>query len=134
MQIDHLLKIGELSAQSGVPIKTIRYYEELGLLPSVGRTEGNYRLFVPQTLQRLAFIKRLQKLGLSLHQIKECLAIYDRGELPCPDLQHKLQAQVAQIDCQIAELLALRSELVDILAHWQPQPAPTAHICPNLSI
>ena len=54
-----MLKIGQLSLESGVSIKTIRYYEELGLIQSPERTEGKFRLFTPDTVHRLLFVKRL---------------------------------------------------------------------------
>jgi DNA-binding transcriptional MerR regulator len=76
-----MLRIGQLSLESGVSIKTIRYYEELGLIQSPERTEGQFRLFTPDTVHRLLFVKRLQSLGLSLQQICECLVIHDQGEL-----------------------------------------------------
>jgi MerR family transcriptional regulator, copper efflux regulator len=134
LKID-VLKIGELSKKSGVPIKTIRYYEELGLLKACGRTEGQFRLFRVDTIHRLAFIKRLQSLGLSLQEIGECLAIYDHGDLPCREIQSKLAQQVAEIDRQIADLLLLRQELTEILQRWSPSPQKQqGSICPNLQI
>jgi MerR family transcriptional regulator, copper efflux regulator len=130
-----LLKIGQLASSSGVPIKTIRYYEELGLLKADDRTDSQYRLFQPQTVNRLIFIKRLQSLGLTLQEIAECLAVYDHGDLPCDDIHHKLVHQVEKIDRQVAELLALRQELAQILERWQPDPIESAAtICPNLPI
>lgn len=130
-----LLKIGDVANQSGVPIKTIRYYEELGLLQATARTEGHFRLFHPSTVQRLAFIKRLQSLGLSLQEIGDCLQIYDHGLLPCADIEAKLTRHVLEIDRQIAELQQLRRELTDILDRWSPTPTlqPGA-ICPNLRV
>ena len=128
-----LLKIGELSLQSGVPIKTIRYYEELGLLPTSGRTEGHYRLFSPDAISRLVFIRQLKSLGLSLQEIGECLAIYDRGDLPCGDIKDKLEQHVGAIDRQVKDLLLLREELTGILDHWQTSPEKeVGKICPNL--
>jgi MerR family transcriptional regulator, copper efflux regulator len=130
-----LLKIGQLSLSSGIPIKTIRYYEELGLLQASDRTESQYRLFQPHTVNRLMFIKRLQSLGLSLHEIGECLSVYDQGELPCGDIYQKLTHQVERIDQQIAELLLLREELTQILQRWQAVPIKqTDSICPNLPV
>lgn len=129
------LKIGELSARSGVPIKTIRYYEELGLLRSSGRTEGHFRLFHPDMVTRLAFIKRLQSLGLSLQAINDCLAVYDHGDLPCDDIQHKLEQQVVEIDRQVRELILLRQELTDVLQHWSTSPQQQSGlICPILQV
>lgn len=127
------IKIGELSARSQVPIKTIRYYEEIGLLPQSDRTEGHFRLFPLETVSRLLFIKRLQVLGLSLQEIKECLTVFDRGELPCADLRDKLESHIAAIDLQIQSMTALRQQLGEILQDWNENPTPQANIiCPNL--
>ena len=129
------LKIGQISAKIGVPIKTIRYYEELGLLKACGRTEGHFRLFHPASVTRLAFIKRLQSLGLSLQEIGECLAVYDHGDLPCSDIQNKLVQQVAEIERKIDELMLLRRELTDILQTWTSSPQKQlGSICPNLQV
>lgn len=68
-QEKNLLFIGQVAAQSGLPVKTIRYYADLGLLNSLERTEGGYRQFSSEVLTRLAFIKRCQSLGLSLQEI-----------------------------------------------------------------
>lgn len=135
LELEESLKIGELAAQSGVPIKTIRYYTELGLVKAVGRTDGHFRLFNRSAVNRLLFIKRLQSLGLSLKEIDVSLSIYDRGDLPCQDIQAKLEQHVSEIDRQIAELSLLRQELMDILQSWSATPAPQpGEICPNLHI
>ncbi|NJK36876.1 MAG: heavy metal-responsive transcriptional regulator [Oscillatoriales cyanobacterium RM2_1_1] len=130
-----LLKIGEVATQSGVPIKTIRYYEQLGLLKTVDRTEGHFRLFDSSVVTRLGFIKRLQSLGLSLQEIGECLLVHDQGNLPCHSIQGKLEHQVAKVDQRIAELMLLRQELTDLLQHWSVAPeAKPGVICPNLEL
>jgi MerR family transcriptional regulator, copper efflux regulator len=124
-------QIGTIAKESGVPIKTIRYYEELGLLKAAGRTEGGFRLFESDVLSRLNFIKRAQSLGLSLLEIKDFLAVHDRGELPCDRIEAKLQAKVAQIDLQIKELTIFKQELQALLSGWgavPPHLEPT--ICP----
>lgn len=135
LELQESLKIGELSTQSGVPIKTIRYYAELGLVKAVGRTDGHFRLFDRSTVNRLLLIKRLQSLGLSLKEIDVSLSIYDSGDLPCQDIQAKLERHVSEIDRQIAELSLLRQELMGILQSWSATPAPQpGEICPNLHI
>ncbi|MCT7995297.1 heavy metal-responsive transcriptional regulator [Laspinema olomoucense] len=130
------LKIGEVSATSGLPVKTIRYYEEIGLLePTVERADSGYRIFDSTVLNRLAFIKRSQSLGLTLTEIKDILQVHDRGELPCGEVRHHLEAKVAAIDEQIRSLETLRSELQGILKGWQEHPPDDqiAHtICPNI--
>lgn len=129
------MKIGELAARSGLPVKTLRYYEDLGLLPAIGRTDGGYRLFDSASLRRLEFIRRLKTLGLSLEEIQGCLAVHDAGDLPCGDIQVQLGRQIERIDGQIRELRLLRKELQGLLASWQSDPArDAAVICPNLRV
>lgn len=81
---DRSLKIGEVAAASGLSVKTIRYYEDIGLLaPAVKCAESVYRLFRSQVLNRLTFIKRAQSLRLRLGEIQGILAIHDAGILLC---------------------------------------------------
>jgi MerR family copper efflux transcriptional regulator len=130
-----LLKIGQLSTESGVPIKTIRYYEELGLIRAHERTEGHFRLFHPSAVNRLLFIKRLQSLGLSLQEIRECLIVHERGELPCEDIKDKLEKHINEIDRQVEQLRLLRQQLTETLQEWQTVPSrDDRFICPNLKV
>lgn len=132
-QDSHLLLIGQIAAQSGVPIKTIRYYEELGLLKSLGRTEGGYRQFSLEVLTRLAFIKRAQNLGLSLQEIGEILKVHDQGELPCGEAKEKLEDKLLQIDLQIKQLQTLQAEMRGMLLGWKDFPIEkNGTICPNI--
>jgi DNA-binding transcriptional MerR regulator len=130
------LKIGEVAAQSGLPVKTIRYYEELGLLsPSVQRTHSNYRLFHESVFNRLAFIKRSQSLGLSLNEIQRILTVHDLGELPCGVVKELLLHKLEAIEGQIEALEILKSELQGILSGWQDVPSHekiAQTICPNI--
>jgi DNA-binding transcriptional MerR regulator len=129
------MKIGALASSCGLPVKTLRYYEDLGLLPAIGRTEGGYRLFGSESLRRLEFIRRLKTLGLSLEEIQGCLAVHDAGELPCADIQIQLRRQLERIDRQMKELRLLRKELLGLLESWQTDPATDgAVICPNLRV
>lgn len=129
------MKIGALAGRSGLPVKTLRYYEDLGLLPAIGRSEGGYRLFAEESLRRLEFIRRLKTLGLSLEEIQGCLAVHDAGDLPCGDIEIQLGRQIERIDGQIKELRQLRTELKDLLAGWQSDPAKDGTvICPNLQV
>lgn len=123
--------IGNVAKSSGVPIKTIRYYEELGLLRSLGRTEGGFRLFNSDVLERLHFIKRAQSLGLTLSEIKDFLNVHDGGELPCVHIKAKLQDKITAIDEQIQQLLILRQELSGLVSGWETIPEnPEQTICP----
>jgi MerR family transcriptional regulator, copper efflux regulator len=93
-----LLLIGQVTDLSKIPIRTIRYYESLGLLKSSGRTEGGFRQFSWDVLTRLAFIKRAQNLGLSLEEIRDILQVYDQGQPPCGEIKEKLEEKLSQID------------------------------------
>lgn len=134
--IRHALRIGEVAERSGLPAKTVRYYDDIGLLaPTVARSSAGYRLFSADVLQRLAFIKQAQGLGLSLDEIRQVLQVRDRGELPCGEVRHYLETKVTAISQQIQALVALRDDLQKILSGWEDEPSRDrlgAVICPNL--
>ncbi|MBE9178440.1 heavy metal-responsive transcriptional regulator [Oculatella sp. LEGE 06141] len=134
--IQKLLKIGEVSIASGLPVKTIRYYEEIDLLaPTVERSDTGYRLFKPSVLNRLAFIRRAQSLGLSLNEIHQILVVHDQGQLPCGEVRQHLQSKLETLYEQIEALETLKAELQGILSGWEEQPPLhriDQTICPNL--
>ncbi len=131
MENQNMLKIGEVCSQSGVPIRTIRYYESLELIHTSTRTPGGFRLFSSEVLPRLAFIKRAQALGFSLEEIGQILAIRDRGELPCREVKTQIQARVEWIDQQIHQLQLLRNQLLALVDEAQIPERPHGDvICP----
>ncbi|MGF1566748.1 MAG: heavy metal-responsive transcriptional regulator [Nodosilinea sp.] len=125
-----LLRIGELSHASQVPIKTIRYYEEIGLLQAEGRTEGGFRQFTPACLTRLAFIKQAKTLGLSLQEIHHILDIHDQGKMPCQEVKQTLQVKIHDIEQRIQELSTLKAHLQHLLAEADDPALAAATICP----
>ncbi|MGK7927293.1 MAG: heavy metal-responsive transcriptional regulator [Spirulina sp.] len=128
--------MGGVAKESGLSVKTIRYYEDQGLLvPTVKRSPTGYRLFKPEVFSRLDFIKRARSLGLSLNEIGEILAVRDRGELPCGIVRERLLLKLKTIREQIEALELLQSELQVILSGWQDKPDDNQlnrTICPNL--
>ncbi|PIQ84623.1 MAG: heavy metal-responsive transcriptional regulator [Candidatus Omnitrophica bacterium CG11_big_fil_rev_8_21_14_0_20_63_9] len=96
--------IGTIAKQASVPIKTIRYYEDVGLLPKPARTVTRYRLYSPEVVDRLQFIKKAQSLGLRLDDIKEILDLADRGRCPCGHVQRVLQARRQELRRKIEDL------------------------------
>lgn len=81
--------IGELAAQLGLNPRTLRYYENLDLLPAPSRTMRGYRVYGEETAQRLTFITKAKSLGLALKEIGQTLALRDSGELPCSSVQRR---------------------------------------------
>lgn len=132
MLVQEKLKlIGSVAKESGVTIKTIRYYEELGLLKASGRSKGGFRLFNSDVFTRLKFIKCAQNLGLSLSEIKEFLDIHDLGYLPCEHIKTRLQTKITAIDEQIQQLLTLKLDLKRLILNWEEMPKTLEKkICP----
>lgn len=105
------LTIGDLSRHVGVKVPTIRYYEEIGLMPVVTRTEGNQRRYGKVDRDRLAFIRHSRDLGFTVDDIRELLTLSDRPDTPC-DAAHAIASrQVSAIERRIGQLQALREEL-----------------------
>lgn len=106
--------ITEVCARTGLSPRTVRYYEEIGLLPDVRRRAGGRRIYDADALERLGFISRLKALGLSLAEIRELNAVYAiRGSTRAMlmRLQDLLQGKLADLDQRIRELSDLREEL-----------------------
>ncbi len=120
------MRIGELAGQLGLNPKTIRYYEDIGLLPEPRRTPSGYRVYEDGDIERLTFIKTAQRLGLALDEVGEILALRDRGERPCGYVRAVLRKQVREIDQRMAELATLRHQLValDEAADRLPDAGP----------
>src|SRR5712692_9507058 len=76
-------KIGQVAAELGVGVQTLHYYERLGLLPKPNRSAANYRLYAPEVVRRVRFVKKAQALGLTLEETKEILDLKDHGREPC---------------------------------------------------
>jgi DNA-binding transcriptional MerR regulator len=105
------MKIQEFSQQSGLPAKTIRYYESIGLLPSPQRTPNGYRDYDEKNLERARFVAGIRSLDLSLDEIAEILAMRDRREAPCRTLLDRIEQKANQIEERIQ---ALRQMEVDL--------------------
>ncbi|GIV87247.1 MAG: MerR family transcriptional regulator [Chloroflexus sp.] len=125
-----MMRIGELARQTGVSVKTIRFYEQIGVLPPPPRMENNYRFYSPDMVDRLRFITHARSLGLSLREIAAILALSDRGEPPCGEMLASLDRQIAAIDQRIADLQELRTALIDLRQRGNQAATPwTDCIC-----
>lgn len=103
--------IGEAARQSGVKVPTIRYYEQIGLLPAPNRSEGNRRHYEASDLRRLAFIRHARELGFEIEAIRTLLTLQDNPSQPCATADTIAQARLADVVQRIRSLTALKAEL-----------------------
>ncbi|MEE9148466.1 MAG: heavy metal-responsive transcriptional regulator [Candidatus Tectomicrobia bacterium] len=113
-----LFKIGELATRSGLSRDTIRFYEREAVLPKPARTQTGYRLYQPEMVERLHFIKRAQALGLSLTEIKSLLDGYQDPE-ECTRVKHLLEQKIVQLAQKMREIQALHDLLRQYLEACQ---------------
>ena len=126
------MRIGELAEASGTTAKTLRFYEEQGLLPAAERTPAGYRDYTPDAVGRIDFIHRGQAAGLTLAQVRQILDIRDDGQAPCGHVQDLLDSRLADLDEQIAQLVALRetiTQLRDQAATVEPETCSPDQVC-----
>jgi DNA-binding transcriptional MerR regulator len=103
--------IGEAARQSGVKVPTIRYYEQIGLLPVPLRSEGNRRHYGVADLRRLAFIRHARELGFEIEAIRALLTLQDDPSQPCETADLIAKARLAEVEQRIRSLTALKVEL-----------------------
>ena len=113
------MKIGELSNRTTVPTKTIRYYEEIGLLEEPARSANGYRDYDEMAVDRLKFIRDAQATGLSLAEIASLLEMRDHGEQTCGHVVDLLESHLADIDRQIRQLRRTQKLLKQLTARAQ---------------
>lgn len=106
-----MLTIGKLGEAAGVKVPTIRYYEQIGLLPPPDRSAGNQRLYGQRARDRLAFIRHARELGFPLEAIRDLLSLSDRPDQSCAAADSIARAQLAATRARIARLRALEAEL-----------------------
>ncbi len=114
------LRIGELAQRVGLTERTIRYYEEVGLLDSVKRLEGGQRVYTDDDVRRLRFVQRLKALGLSLQEMLELERLYGRHRSNAevlPRLIELLDTHLAAMEERVSELLTLRDEIRSYREH-----------------
>ena len=111
------VSIGGAAEASGVKIPTIRYYEQIGLLPAPDRTESQRRVYLKADLDRLAFIRHARELGFDLEAIRTLLALQDDPHQSCAAADETARARLAEVDRRIASLQALRKELQRMVAN-----------------
>ena len=114
--------IGDLARRTGFSAKTIRYYEEAGILPPPARLPNGYRVYGEGDVARLQFIRRARALDFALDDIGEILAFRDRGEAPCLYVLRTIDRKIDEVEQRIADLEQLRRDLVELRQAAQGLP------------
>ncbi len=123
------MKIGRLSAQTGVKIETIRYYERIGLLAPPPRTPGGYRDFDDAARRRLRFIRRARELGFTLSEVRTLLSLADGEAGPCTVVEAMTRRHLADVRAKIADLGRLETTLDDLARRCATESDPR---CPMI--
>ena len=126
--------ISAIAKSASVPVKTIRYYEDIGLLPKPKRTSSGYRVYDENAVDRLVFIKKAQSLGLRLEDVKEILELADRGRCPCGHVQRVLKARLGELRAKIVDLKTVERRLSQATVRGCPpnyRPRGKA-VCPTI--
>ncbi|MEM5474443.1 helix-turn-helix domain-containing protein [Hoeflea sp. AS60] len=111
-----MLTIGKLGQAAGVKVPTIRYYEQIGLLPEAERSGGNQRLYCRKALDRLTFVRHARELGFTLDAIRDLLSLSDHPDQPCAAADAIAKTQLAEIEKRLARLSSLKVELTRMVA------------------
>jgi len=114
-----VVRIGELADRSRVGVKTIRYYEDIGVLDPPERTPSGYRDYDDPAIDRLAFIRAAQAVGLTLGEIRQVVALRERGQTPCTHVVALLERRADEIGQRVAELQDLQGVLRRLAAEAQ---------------
>jgi len=113
------LRIGEVARRTGLPVKTIRYYCDEGLLQPKARSESGYRLFDEENLAELTIIRSLRAMDVSIPELARILEVRRAGVCNCSVLKDSIAAKMESINLRIAELAAMKEELARLLGSWQ---------------
>lgn len=113
------LRIGQVAQATGLPVKTVRFYCDEGLIGTVARSPGGYRLFDPAVVGELALIRALRAMDVPLPELRRILEVRRSGHCNCAALKHSIQLRIQSIDQRLAELVAMKAELASLLSSWQ---------------
>ena len=109
------ISIGALSSRAGVKVPTIRYYEEIGLLPNPARTESNRRIYDEKSVDRLCFIRHARELGFEIETIREMLVLAEKPQRSCAKVDALARGHLKVIDSRIERLTALKQEVQNMI-------------------
>ncbi len=108
------MKIGEAAREAGLPVKTVRYYADIGLVAPQGRSTGGYRDYDRPEVARLRFVSRARRFGFSIPECRELLSLYEDDGRESADVKRLAEAKLAALDARLEELTDLRDELARV--------------------
>lgn len=108
------MKIGDAARDVDLPVKTVRYYADIGLVEPMGRGASGYREYDTAAVARLRFVARARRFGFSIPECRELLSLYDDHSRESADVKRLAESKIAALDTRLAELTDLRNELVRV--------------------
>lgn len=127
------MNIGEVAAATGVSAKMIRYYEKIGLIQTVNRSDAGYRKYTEQDQRMLAFIRRARELGFSLERIKTLISLWQDTSRHSADVRQLARQYLHELDEDLAKLQAVRNELAYLADHCHGDDRPDCPIIERLA-
>lgn len=124
------MNIGTAAREAGLPTKTVRYYADIGLVAPQGRAGNGYRAYGPSEVQRLRFVRRARAFGFSVEECRELLGLYADRNRASADVKRLALQRIDRLERQMAELAALRDDLVRLADACKGDGAPD---CPILN-
>ncbi|KAE9632839.1 Cu(I)-responsive transcriptional regulator [Parasedimentitalea maritima] len=126
------MNIGDVSTRSGLPAKTIRYYEDIGLIKPL-RSANGYRSFVAADLHKLAFLGRARALGFTIEDCRTLMALYHDESRASADVKHLAQEHLAKIEAKISDLQMMHNTLTELVECCAGDDRPDCPILSDLS-
>ncbi len=115
------LRSGELAKLGGISPDTLRHYERMKLLPVPPRSAGNYRLYPPESVERVRLIRHALAVGFSLPELAKILKVRDKNGAPCREVRRLLEEKLQAMDKQIRDLVTMRDHLRTVVDDWDKQ-------------
>ena len=128
------MNIGELTKETGIAAKTIRYYESVGLLAAPSRSGGNYRIYGERDLATLRFVQRARKLGFSVKEVGDLVALWQDRQRASADVRALATAHLGEIERKLKELEAMRATLDHLIKRCHGNKRPDCPIIDELAM
>jgi len=126
------MNVRDAAAQTGLPAKTIRYYDDIGLVVADRQSNG-YRDYDDRTIQKLAFLKRARQLGFSLDDCRQLLSLYEDTDRESADVKALAEAHLTEVDARLLELNYLRDTLAELIDSCRGDHRPDCPILADLA-